>query len=358
MAETHSSHISLNLPVFASDNYPLDKELAVATFFLSLLSCGNYLPEGFIPLCIVGCPFWPPVWFLADCKPLALLKIDSRIKGWDGIVLSFAGRVQLVKSVLVSLQVCQPIEEGGLGIKDLLALNRGLMSRHLWELILGDRSSLWVDWIMHYRLRQYSVWTVGDRSGSWGWRKLIRLRGVIRPFIEYRIGSGTSFLLWHDPWHEMGPLLTRFPLGPRHTSTLPMALLSRVIVEGVWRWPQRRVSLLLGAFKIPRHRFILWLAILGKLATLDKPWLHHLGSSCVLCSTDDLESHEHLFFMSFCFECLCIQRLVPYRNWVTAVHCRTLAFCLHLWSIMCGRRGTPESSDAPLGLLSILLGLL
>ncbi|KAL0439712.1 UNVERIFIED_CONTAM: hypothetical protein Slati_2454200 [Sesamum latifolium] len=90
---------------------------------------------------------------------------------------------------------------------------------------------------MHYRLREHSVWTVGDRSGSWGWRKMIHLRGVIRPYIEYWIGSGTSFLLWHDPWHEMGPLLTRFPLGPRHTSTLPMAHLSRVIVEGVWNWP-------------------------------------------------------------------------------------------------------------------------
>ncbi|KAL0444899.1 UNVERIFIED_CONTAM: hypothetical protein Slati_2212600 [Sesamum latifolium] len=231
-----------------------------------------------------------------------------------------------------------------------------------------------VNWIMHYRLREHSVWTVGDCSGSWGWRKMIRLRGVIRPYIEYRIGSGTSFLFWHDPWHEMGPLLTRFPLGPRHTSTLPMAHLSRVIVEGVWNWPpitnlesieithslpvihggEDRIicrakggtfsssvaydmfhppgpkvgwsSLLLGAFKIPRHRFILWLAILGKLATLDKPWLHHLGTSCVLCSAATLESHDHLFFLCpFASSCLCeVQPLVrfhwPYRNWVTSVH--------------------------------------
>ncbi|KAL0444970.1 UNVERIFIED_CONTAM: hypothetical protein Slati_2219700 [Sesamum latifolium] len=134
-------------------------------------------------------------------------------------------------------QVCWPIEEGGLGIRDLLALNRGLMSWHLWRIISGDRSSLWVDWISHYRLREHLVWTVSDRSGSWGWRKLVRLRAVIRPFIEYRIGSGSSFLLWHDPWHELGPLITRFPLGPRHSSTLPMASLDQAIVEGAWSWP-------------------------------------------------------------------------------------------------------------------------
>ncbi|KAL0294901.1 UNVERIFIED_CONTAM: hypothetical protein Sradi_6862200 [Sesamum radiatum] len=113
---------------------------------------------------------------------------------------SFDGRVQLIKSVLLALkvywamafilpktiiqeiekrlrsflwkgstgvgyakvswhQVCQPIEEGCLGIRDLLALNRGLMSQHLWQIISGDRSSLWVDWIFHNRLRsiQYGL---------------------------------------------------------------------------------------------------------------------------------------------------------------------------------------------------------
>lgn len=54
-------------------------------------------------------------------------------------------------------------------------------------------------------------------------------------------------------------------------------------------------SLLSGPLKIPRHMFILWLAILEKLATTDKPWLSHLGH-CVLCNDDMVESHDHLFF--------------------------------------------------------------
>ncbi|KAL2252978.1 UNVERIFIED_CONTAM: hypothetical protein Sindi_0092500 [Sesamum indicum] len=32
-----------------------------------------------------------------------------------------------------------------------------------------------------------------------------------------------------------------------------------------------------AGLQIPRHAFILWLAILGKLPTTDKPWLSHLG---------------------------------------------------------------------------------
>ncbi|KAL2226443.1 UNVERIFIED_CONTAM: hypothetical protein Sindi_2003000 [Sesamum indicum] len=50
-------------------------------------------------------------------------------------------------------------------------------------------------------------------------------------------------------------------------------------------------SLLSGPLKIPRHMFILWLAILEKLATTDKPWLSHLGH-CVLCNDHMVESHD------------------------------------------------------------------
>ncbi|KAL0396414.1 UNVERIFIED_CONTAM: hypothetical protein Scaly_0089800 [Sesamum calycinum] len=114
-----------------------------------------------------------------------LLKIDSRIKEWEGVQLSFAGRVHLIKSVLVSLEVywamafilpkgiikemikrlrsflwkgtsssgypkvawevvCKPIEEGSQGFKDIFALNRALMSKHLWAVIKQDRTSIWV----------------------------------------------------------------------------------------------------------------------------------------------------------------------------------------------------------------------
>ncbi|KAL0444644.1 UNVERIFIED_CONTAM: hypothetical protein Slati_2187100 [Sesamum latifolium] len=80
-------------------------------------------------------------------------------------------------------------------------------------------------------------------------------------------------------------------------------------------------SLLVGTFKIPKHHFILWLAILGRLSTLDKPWLQHFGTSCVLCPDALPESHDHLFFAcSFANDCLrVIRREVslrwPYTSW-------------------------------------------
>ncbi|KAL0284164.1 UNVERIFIED_CONTAM: putative ribonuclease H protein [Sesamum radiatum] len=328
----------------------------------------------------IGLPLLASRLSISNCQPL-LLKIDSRIKGWDNIQLSFAGRLQLIKSVLMSLNVywamafilpkgviravekrmrqflwkgnstvgypkvawsdvCRPMEEGGLGIRDILALNKALMSRHLWNVIQSNQSSIWVQWIAHTHLRHKSVWTVDAKGGSWGWRKLLRLRSALLPYIEFKIGNGELFSIWHDPWHSLGTLIRRFPSGPSRTNIPIAAKLSAVIVEGDWNWPpitdlecieilyllptihngsdsilwrgvnslrrwpmvfpnfgaySRMVSPTFGPCKIPRFSFVLWLAILGKLSTMDKPWLSHLGGVCMLCGRE-VETHEHLFF--------------------------------------------------------------
>ncbi|KAL0290483.1 UNVERIFIED_CONTAM: Retrovirus-related Pol polyprotein from type-2 retrotransposable element R2DM [Sesamum radiatum] len=176
-----------------------------------------------------------------------------------------------------------------------------------------------------------------------------------------------------DSNSEGGPLLPQFPLGPRHTSIPPSAPLSTVISEDAWSWPhitdmesidithdlptihggRDRIlwtgprgsfssaaaydlfrppgptvgwtSLLVGTFHIPRHRFILWLTLQGRLATTDRPWLQHLGSGCVLCQDGIPESHEHLFFMCpFARECIrAIRREIffhwPYYTWSSVI---------------------------------------
>ncbi|KAL0302728.1 UNVERIFIED_CONTAM: hypothetical protein Scaly_3023100 [Sesamum calycinum] len=85
-------------------------------------------------------------------------------------------------------------------------------------------------------------------------------------------------------------------------------------------------SLLLGPFKIPKNCFILWLAIMGRLSTLDKPWLQNTDSNCILCPDGVPETHNHLFFTcSFSHRCLTIIRqqipfLWPHRDWQRGIH--------------------------------------
>ncbi|KAK4381894.1 putative ribonuclease H protein [Sesamum angolense] len=214
--------------------------------------------EGHLPVRYLGLPLISARLSIADCQPL-LQKIDSRIKGWEGVQISFVGRVQLIKSVLISFEVywamafilpkgiikemikrlrtflwkgtttsgypkvaweavCRPIEEGGLGIKDILALNRALMSKHLWAVINRTGplfgltgSSRFVSGTVRFgQLR---------KKGAWGWRKMLSLRHSLISHIHYCVGSGDSVSLWHDPWHPLGPLISRFPRGPQMTRT-------------------------------------------------------------------------------------------------------------------------------------------
>ncbi|KAL2224883.1 UNVERIFIED_CONTAM: hypothetical protein Sindi_3122000 [Sesamum indicum] len=279
-------------------------------------------------------------WASAFILPKAIIKqIEKRftIFLWKGS--STSGYTKVAWK-----DVCKPINEGGQGIKDIGILNRSLIAKKLCDVIRCDRTSIWVEWLKQGRLHNTSIWTINEKGGSWGWRKMLRLRSSILPMTEFLIGEGRSFYLWKDPWHHLGPLIARFPRGPSLLGLDESAKLQVVIDEGQWQWPfitdlecleiiytlpqihggddrikwrfsegrpttqslyrlfcppEPKVgwsSLLSGTLKIPRHNFILWLAIQEKLPTIDKPWMTHLGG-CILCdeAEDALQLYDNIF---------------------------------------------------------------
>ncbi|KAL2228507.1 UNVERIFIED_CONTAM: hypothetical protein Sindi_1830400 [Sesamum indicum] len=60
--------------------------------------------EGVLAMRYLGLPLLSSRLTIADCRPL-LLKIDKRIASWEGMVISYAGRVQIIKSLLMSLSL-------------------------------------------------------------------------------------------------------------------------------------------------------------------------------------------------------------------------------------------------------------
>ena len=177
-------------------------------------------------------------------------KIVARIKSWTSKHLSYGGRLQLIKSVLFSLQIYwmglfilpkkvtdqvdkllrsflwrgmdQKINganvawasitclksEGGLGIKKTELWNRACMAKPIWNLCQINSTSLWVNWVKVHLLREHSFWDISIHNNcSWTWRKLLQLRGEIRPFIHHIIGDGQHTWLWFDSWLPFGPIL-------------------------------------------------------------------------------------------------------------------------------------------------------
>lgn len=77
----------------------------------------------------------------------------------------------------------------------------------IWLLSAGG-GSLWVSWIHKVIIRGRVFWeTDFQRSGSWIWKRLVKLRTLARPYISCHVNSGSSALFWHDDWTGLGPLL-------------------------------------------------------------------------------------------------------------------------------------------------------
>ncbi|XP_071739260.1 uncharacterized protein [Rutidosis leptorrhynchoides] len=175
--------------------------------------------EGKLPVKYLGVPLVSSSLIYRDYRVL-VDRVKCKIQDWKNNFLSFAGRVQLISSVITSMQlywqsmfiipdaivkeiealmkgflwcqgdmkrgkakvkwsnVCLPKEEG-LGVKCLKDWNMALMVTHNWRLIT-NKHLLWVKWIHEYRLKGMSFWDVPSVAGaSVGWRKLLVIRDTV-----------------------------------------------------------------------------------------------------------------------------------------------------------------------------------
>ena len=145
------------------------------------------MKEGHLLVRYLGVPFISCRLSSADCGTL-LDRIIGRIDSWLSKNLSYVGRLQLLSSILYSLQVywtgifilpkkifkateqkfnhflwngksegaamakvswsniCFPKKEGNLGLKNLEVWNQSSMLRHIWSLF-AKFGSIWVAWV-------------------------------------------------------------------------------------------------------------------------------------------------------------------------------------------------------------------
>ena len=160
-------------------------------------------------------------------------RLTSRIKSWTTRFLSFAGRLQLIQSVLFGIQgfwtsilylpkrvllkveqliraflwkgpelskggakvaweeLTNPKNEGGIGLKKLEDWNKACLAKYLWTICLHNPTSNWATWARANLLRGRSIWEIKALANcSWIWRKLLKMRDFFRPHIRYTIGNG------------------------------------------------------------------------------------------------------------------------------------------------------------------------
>lgn len=139
----------------------------------------------------------------------AVFRLPSKcMKEIEQLCASFLWYGPVLKTKVAWRDISKPKNEGGLGIRNLKEVNKVYGLKIIWRLLSGD--SLWGKWIKFYLLKKKSFWEVNSKSqvGSLRWRKILKMRVVAKNFYHKEVGNGrhTSFWFWFDKWSGKGML--------------------------------------------------------------------------------------------------------------------------------------------------------
>ncbi|GJR98386.1 hypothetical protein Tco_0270560 [Tanacetum coccineum] len=102
--------------------------------------------------------------------------------------------------------VCRPKDQGGLGIKPVKQWNEVLLIRKIWK-IIENKYYLWAKWINVVRFKRKGTWDIDmERTDSWGWKTMFKIRDSVKEHVWYSIGNGKKTSMFYDKWCANGPL--------------------------------------------------------------------------------------------------------------------------------------------------------
>ncbi|XP_048604962.1 uncharacterized protein LOC106398491 [Brassica napus] len=206
---------------------------------------------------------------LTDYRPL-IDRISSNFNTWSAKALSFAGRRQLLSSVIYGSinfwttafilpkncikkvesmcsqflwggtetkksiakvawkTVTLPKSEGGLGLRDICRWNKTLYLKLIWRLFTTK--------VKEYRIKGENLWAMDvTKCISSSWHSLLSLQGLAARFLKAKMGNGQQLSFWYDQWTPLGPLINRFgTVGPRELQIFVLASVAQACNNDGW----------------------------------------------------------------------------------------------------------------------------
>ena len=169
-------------------------------------------------------------------------RIWKRLQGWEGKLLSQAGREVLIKSVIQAIptytmscfklpitlcheieklirkfwwgqrgdrrkvhwvrweEMCNHKDKGGMGFKDLTLFNEAMLAKLSCRLLQDDHSLFF----RVFKARFFPNGTFLDAkdsaSASYAWKSILKGREVILKGALWRVGDGKKIKIWGDNW--------------------------------------------------------------------------------------------------------------------------------------------------------------
>ncbi|GJX24112.1 RNA-directed DNA polymerase, eukaryota, reverse transcriptase zinc-binding domain protein [Tanacetum coccineum] len=154
-----------------------------------------------LPVKYLGVPLTSKRLSVNNCKSL-LDKIKSKVLNWKNKCLSYAGRLQLIASVLESIHVYR--DSVFILPKTVIKDINKLLKNFLWsqgELSKGKAK------VNTVKLKCRSIWAIDEESNDcWGWKNILKMRNEAREFIVMKIGNGGKASIIYDNWCGAGIL--------------------------------------------------------------------------------------------------------------------------------------------------------
>ena len=166
-----------------------------------------------------------------------------KVEGWMAKLLSFAGRVELVKTVLLSYlsywvqsykvsctisnelerissnfvwngkihawswnSMCKPKREGGLELRRVQDIANAAGIKLVWRLFTSN--SLWAKWMNEKYVKDTPITELTCSSLDSGtWKFIVQSKNKALLHMKKIIGDGCDTSLWYDPWLQNGNLI-------------------------------------------------------------------------------------------------------------------------------------------------------
>ncbi|XP_070006032.1 uncharacterized protein [Nicotiana sylvestris] len=274
--------------------------------------------DGSLPFKYMGVPLSTRKLNIHQCLPL-VEKITKRVRCWSARLLSYSGRIQLIKYVLFGIQtywvqifllpkkimkmieticrtflwtgsiecskkaliawdtLCQPKATGGLNVIYMKIWNKATLLKHLWVLAM-KKDTLWIKWAHNYYIKNRDIAEMDTpKAVAWVIRKIIEAREDVK---QMRPGQN-SLISTLETLVKQG----KFQIHRAYVQMQPQ------FPKVMWKSIHLHINI------HPRFKFHLWLAIHQRLATVDKLMKFGIQAplECVFCATN-MEVFEHLYF--------------------------------------------------------------
>ena len=110
-------------------------------------------------------------------------------------------------------KVCSPIDEGGLGIRNMRRFNQALLDKWLWR-FAHEEGAWWRSVLVAKYGSVWGGWHLGDISCPHGvglWKFICIGWPNFRRHVKFVLGKGTKIRFWDDVWCGDSALKEEFP---------------------------------------------------------------------------------------------------------------------------------------------------